>query len=197
VSACTCCAVLWDRSQFADLLSSVSLWNTSLGDVGARRLAKALQSNSTLLVLDLGQNGIDKPGIEAFKATLQSNHTLTTLIGVQGVDGLLQRNAVIFARKQKVFFSVDCSVVFVSFFISPLTAVLFLSFFISPSIAVLFLSPSLFFFAAHHGLICFPNVFSPLVSRFVFVSLPLVTSCAGVTSSSSPVPSRCFDSSGA
>ena len=71
-------------------LTSLYLRNNQIDDEGVQVLAEALQSNTSLTTLNLrGNDGISKEGmtmlltlindVSSMKATLQSNHTLTSL----------------------------------------------------------------------------------------------------------------------
>ncbi len=66
-------------------------------------LAAMLERNTTLVSLLLTGNSVGADGAVAFQATLQSNCTLDTLDGVDGVEHILKRNREIrIARKHKV-----------------------------------------------------------------------------------------------
>eukprot|EP01124_Arcella_intermedia_P006123 TRINITY_DN13590_c0_g2_i1.p1 TRINITY_DN13590_c0_g2~~TRINITY_DN13590_c0_g2_i1.p1 ORF type:complete len:116 (+),score=25.77 TRINITY_DN13590_c0_g2_i1:128-475(+) len=51
--------------------------NKNVGDNGAQFISKYLQSNSTLIELQLGDNNISDKGVEVISKSLQSNFTLT------------------------------------------------------------------------------------------------------------------------
>ena len=67
--------------QFFDLtsLTTLSLYNNNISDVGAMTLAEALRTNTTLTNLDLSFNIIHAKGAKALADALRTNTTLTAL----------------------------------------------------------------------------------------------------------------------
>ncbi|OAQ23034.1 hypothetical protein K457DRAFT_1911315 [Linnemannia elongata AG-77] len=77
-------------------LTTLDLFNNSIGDSGAVVLSKALKTNSTLTTLDLSGNSIGDKGAVALSEALKTNSTMTTLdlsgnsIGDKGAVALFE-----------------------------------------------------------------------------------------------------------
>jgi hypothetical protein len=85
-------------------LVELALSYNNIGEDGARHLAAALERNFTLTRLYLSGNDIGQAGATAaLRTALEANCTLERLVGVNGVDDILERNrGVRVARKQQV-----------------------------------------------------------------------------------------------
>jgi hypothetical protein len=125
-------ALYWNST-----LQSLYLRGNNLGDEGTASLMLALRANTSLLILDLGENDIRSPGGRAVAEMLTQNSSLTSLnlrmnhvwsewsaislalhdnltmsylLGLDGLDCLLERNKMILlGRKQKVRPITPCS----------------------------------------------------------------------------------------
>jgi len=62
-----------------DSITSLDISGNNIGNKGAMALAKAIQTNQTLVHLVWDENGTTLPGFQNFKVGLQRNHTLKTM----------------------------------------------------------------------------------------------------------------------
>jgi hypothetical protein len=91
--------------QFMALVTTLSLWDNSIGDEGAKAIAEALKVNEVVTTLDLrGGNNIGDEGVIAIAEALKVNAVVTTLslgsnnIGDEGAIAIaeaLKANAVV------------------------------------------------------------------------------------------------------
>src|SRR3990167_6781853 len=86
-------AIQWLQQENSDD-TTLSFYYVFIGDEGAKALAKALQTNTSLTRLNLNLNNISDEGAKALANALQTNTSLTTLdlrwndIGAEGVTAL-------------------------------------------------------------------------------------------------------------
>ncbi|ORZ15526.1 hypothetical protein BCR41DRAFT_406194 [Lobosporangium transversale] len=70
---------LADSLKTNTTVTTLDLWDNSIGNEGAFALSKALKINKALTTLDLALNSIEKEGVLAMSGALKINEALTTL----------------------------------------------------------------------------------------------------------------------